>query len=194
MPVVFTAWCIFHLQLVSGLHVECKRVLGVPYSGRFYRKQIRSCLLKVVYFSLFFLRTQTRPASEFVSGEESLRPHRVRLHGRPELCNRSWPPLRCRGGMLGHRGCLTRLHLRASCAVWQPPFVNNVCPLSFNNLPVSGSGSGGRSSSWPACWYLDFLIYVHTITVEFEHTSALGEKLLESPVVLRAADDHVPIF
>ena len=32
----------FHLQLISWLHVEFQRVLGVPYSGRFYRKQIRS--------------------------------------------------------------------------------------------------------------------------------------------------------
>ena len=43
-------------------------------------------------------------------------------------------------------------------------------------------------------WYLVLVSYVHTISFESEHTSALGEKLLESPVVLRAADDHVPVL
>ena len=38
-----------------------------------------------------YVRTQARPAIEFVSGKEGLRPHRVRLHGRPELCNRPGP-------------------------------------------------------------------------------------------------------
>ena len=33
-----------------------------------------------------YIRTQTRPAIEFVSGEEGRRPLRVRLQGRSELC------------------------------------------------------------------------------------------------------------
>ena len=43
-----------------------------------------------------YIRTQARPAIEFVSGKEGLRPHRVRLHGRPEVCNGPWLPLRGR--------------------------------------------------------------------------------------------------
>ena len=35
-----------------------------------------------------YQRTQARPAIEFVSGKGGLRPHRVRLHGRPEV---QWP-------------------------------------------------------------------------------------------------------
>ena len=40
---------------------------------------------------LLFFFTDADPAIEFVSGE-GLRPHRVRLHGRPELCNGPWLP------------------------------------------------------------------------------------------------------
>ena len=34
---------------------------------------------------IVYIRTQTRPAIEFVSGEDGLRPLRVRLQGRSEL-------------------------------------------------------------------------------------------------------------
>ena len=99
-----------------------------------------------------FLRTQTRPAIEFVSGKEGLRPHLVRLHGRPEQCNGPWLLFVEQRGDVG-TGLL-------SCSV---PLVSQVlsfslpCVLPFaqkvlhavlfvlsNSLAITVTGLGGR--------------------------------------------------
>ena len=59
---------------------------------------------KYIYSSLYFLWTQTRPAIEFGSGEEGLRPLRVCLRGRPDYAKAPGSYCgaegRCRDGLL----------------------------------------------------------------------------------------------
>ena len=127
-------WTLFQRARVSGLHLllrslaftclSSRSTLVLTLEGVFPVVRIPCWQLLAVLcvrLSLFMrtsayrsgslpaasIRTQTRPAIEFDSGEEGLRPEalphrvffrRVRLHGRPKVCNGPLAPI------VGQRG------------------------------------------------------------------------------------------
>ena len=127
------------------------------------------CALTHVVFDVFHLpspslRTQTRQAIEYVSGEEGLRPksyftvfffRRVHPHARPEVFNGPWLLLWSRGGRPdsatgGHRSFRVPVFSQSAPC-------NLTFSLSLDNLPVWAAALAAGAPrvqlrTWYAAW------------------------------------------